>query len=111
MNRTTIIVISEVSCMHHSFKRIWYFSLFNSDCPALTNPDNGHVTLSSSNSYLGTATYFCNEGFVVSSNEPRTCTIESVWSEDDPECLRGILAIHVFVFKFNLKKACADKLK
>ena len=62
--------------------------LFNAvdTCPSLSNPENGLVNVSGE--VLGsTATYTCNNGYVLSGADLRFCLLGGVWSENDPTCI------------------------
>ena len=54
-----------------------------------------------SSSYLSTATYSCNEGYILVGQENRTCHYSGIWSGSSPSCLRSkhvILNTHFNVF-------------
>ena len=54
-----------------------------------------------SSSYLSTATYSCDEGYVLVGQENRTCHYSGFWSGSSPSCLRSkhvILNAQVNVF-------------
>ena len=56
------------------------------DCTTLINPENGRVDQMGFN-FGDTATYTCNENFVLDSpgSQTRTC-MENDWSGEDPTC-------------------------
>ena len=56
------------------------------DCGTLSEPQNGALTLGST-TYLGTATYTCDTGFVLEGSSSRNCTRFGKWSGRDPTCL------------------------
>ena len=56
-------------------------------CPALPDPQNGHVEYSNQQRENGTiATYSCDETFTVYGNRQRTCQRNAVWSGSAPTC-------------------------
>ncbi len=57
-------------------------------CPNLENPLNGGVTFSDGTSFGSVATYNCDDGFVISGNERRSCLSGGIWSGSDPKCIR-----------------------
>lgn len=66
-------------------------------CPNLRSPVNGEVSLSGIT--LGsTATYTCNEGFILSGNRIRSCLTTAIWSGEDPTCIgKSHDIVHVWV--------------
>ena len=62
------------------------------DCHNLFSPVGGKVNITSF-SYLSTATYSCDEGYVLVGQENRTCKHSGFWSGSPPSCLRSK---HVF---------------
>ena len=56
------------------------------DCGALTDPDNGQVTLSNGASLNSEASYSCNIGFAINGTSTRTCQINDQWSGSAPTC-------------------------
>ena len=57
-------------------------------CPSLTNPGNGRVTVTT-RSFNGIATYSCNTGYTLSGSCSRACQSSGVWSESTPTCQAG----------------------
>ena len=57
------------------------------DCGTLTDPQNGEVTLTAT-TFMSTATYSCNSGYILSENETRTCEASGTWSDTAPTCDR-----------------------
>ena len=57
------------------------------DCGALTNPQNGQITLTTT-TFLSTANYSCNSGYILSGNKTRTCEASGTWSDTAPTCDR-----------------------
>ena len=58
-------------------------------CPQLSTPDNGQITITATSGGL-LATYFCNEGYSLSSNVDgiRICSqITGEWSGFAPTCI------------------------
>ncbi len=69
-------------------------------CPALTNPDNGVVTLPNNN-LESTATYTCDNGYTLTGDTTtRTCQANGMWSGSDPTCTRkfNALAIEISLY-------------
>ena len=56
------------------------------ECPDLT-VSNGNVTVTGINP-RDTANYTCEEGYTLEGNAIRECTLDGVWSGDEPLCLR-----------------------
>ena len=59
------------------------------ECPALSDPANGAVSVSG-NTPTSTASYSCNSGFVLEGTQFRTCLGSGQWSDQPPVC-RGIV--------------------
>ncbi|KAJ7352843.1 hypothetical protein OS493_033385 [Desmophyllum pertusum] len=57
-------------------------------CPALSNPANGAVALSSGLVKGSTATYTCNNGYTASFTTTRDCQADGQWSGGAPSCIR-----------------------
>ncbi|KAJ7352852.1 hypothetical protein OS493_033394 [Desmophyllum pertusum] len=57
-------------------------------CPALSDPANGAVTLSSGLVKGSTATYTCNNGYTASFATTRDCEADGQWSGETPSCIR-----------------------
>ena len=56
-----------------------------SDCPALSDPTNGQVTVTG-NGQGDTATYTCSKGHVMSGEATRTCQAGNAWDGSQPTC-------------------------
>lgn len=56
-------------------------------CGELNNPKNGRVFVTGT-SPDSKARYTCNEGYVLLGSRIRVCTINGVWTEDEPLCKR-----------------------
>ena len=56
------------------------------DCGALTDPDNGQVSTSTT-IYTSTADYTCNTGYNLVGVNERTCTAAGTWTDGEPTCL------------------------
>ena len=54
-------------------------------CGPLTNPANGAIELSGT-AFGDTATYSCNQGFVLFGKGIRTCEGNGQWNGKSPEC-------------------------
>ena len=65
------------------------------DCRTLTNPENGRVN-QMGNNFGDTATYTCNENFVLDfpDSETRTC-MENDWSGEDPTCCKLYIDVNI----------------
>ena len=70
-----------LSCIHASP----LFLLTAVDCGALTNPGNGMVVVSTT-TFMSTATYTCNTGYMLSEDVTRTCGSDMMWSGNEPTC-------------------------
>ena len=62
-------------------------------CPPLTNPDNGQVTTSNGARFPSTATYSCNNGFILSNSSLTTIACQfassvTSWVAAPPNCNR-----------------------
>ncbi|XP_060586067.1 sushi, von Willebrand factor type A, EGF and pentraxin domain-containing protein 1-like [Ruditapes philippinarum] len=55
------------------------------ECPELTNPSSGTVTLSSSGTKTS-ATYACASGYNLNGNTVRLCNMDGTWSLMEPTC-------------------------
>ena len=57
------------------------------DCEPIGNPVNGQVIImSSGTTFMSTATYTCNTGYIVTGSSLRTCGSDGVWSPAAPTC-------------------------
>ena len=56
------------------------------DCGALTDPDNGQVSTSTT-TYTSTADYTCNTGYNLVGVNERICTAAGTWTDGEPTCL------------------------
>ncbi|XP_064386331.1 sushi, von Willebrand factor type A, EGF and pentraxin domain-containing protein 1-like isoform X3 [Halichondria panicea] len=59
------------------------------DCGSLDAPSNGAVNTSSGTTFMMTATYTCNTGYLIFGSESRTCVASgtsAVWSTTAPVC-------------------------
>ena len=54
-------------------------------CPSLTSPQNGQVTVSGL-SVGSTASYICNSGFSLSTSTQRVCGSDGTWIGPEPTC-------------------------
>ena len=62
------------------------------ECPKLENPENGAFEYNSpmqdkERIWKSTATYKCNDGFVLRGVSLRTCQSNQEWSGEEPFCL------------------------
>ncbi|XP_065899233.1 uncharacterized protein [Dysidea avara] len=61
-------------------------------CPSLTNPNNGTINCSLGDdgvpSFEDTCSFTCNTGYVLTSNDTRTCQNDESWSGSDDVCTR-----------------------
>jgi len=55
------------------------------DCGSLANPKNGRVELTGT-TFGSTATYSCQNGFILVGSSTRTCQINGLWSGRAPVC-------------------------
>ncbi len=60
-------------------------------CGGLPDPDNGAVDTSSGTTFMNTATYTCNEGYMLTGTMTRMCGSDMMWIGDAPTCQREIL--------------------
>ena len=78
----------------------YYFDFYTAvQCPLLSDPDNGQVTLEST-VFLSVATYSCNEGFILNGDETRTCQSDEQWSGNDPTCERKNIINSIFLCSY-----------
>ncbi|KAH3725900.1 hypothetical protein DPMN_051753 [Dreissena polymorpha] len=64
------------------------------DCAVLTPPAEGAVDRNSGTTVIGgTATYTCNNGFVVTGTAVSTCTVVG-WDTAAPSCGRYCCSVH-----------------
>lgn len=59
------------------------------ECGVLDNPLNGTVTLPMERIFNSQASYTCNEGFILTGIDNRTCQSDGVWSGIAPTCVEG----------------------
>ena len=57
------------------------------NCGTLAAPQNGQVILTTT-TFMSTATYSCNAGYILSENATRTCEATGTWSDTVPTCDR-----------------------
>ncbi len=55
------------------------------DCDSLTNPTNGMVNTSTT-TFMSTANYTCDPGYMLDGDMTRTCGATGVWSGTDLTC-------------------------
>ena len=69
------------------------YILYIVSCPSLTNPNNGTINCSLGDdgvpSFEDTCSFTCNTGYVLTSNDTRTCQNDESWSGSDDVCTRG----------------------
>ena len=70
------------------------------ECEDLPNPENGQVTLSGTTPG-STATYICNNGFMLQGVSSRNCMDDGEWSGEAPTCVRKYLCKVVFTHFTN----------
>ena len=80
------IIISFVCHLNYSPPPLFCLIFIVVDCGALTDPDNGQVTLSNGASLNSEASYSCNIGFAINGTSTRTCQINNQWSGSEPTC-------------------------
>ena len=56
------------------------------NCGSLTDPANGHVTLTAGTTFGQTATYSCNTGYNLVGDSTHTCQATGNWSGSAPTC-------------------------
>ena len=59
------------------------------DCPCLTAPANGGITL---NTIRSAASYTCDAGFALTGDMTRTCQSGGAWTGSDPTCDGKVLS-------------------
>ena len=66
------------------------------DCGPLNNITNGMVNTSSGTTFMNTATYTCDPGYMLVGVDSRTCLFNGEWSITPPVCNgKGIGDIYV----------------
>ena len=75
------------------------------DCGALTDPDNGQVSATTT-TYTSTANYTCNTGYNLVGVDQRNCTAAGTWTDGEPACQSEednseILPKNIFIGKHN----------
>ena len=55
------------------------------ECPPLMNPDGGNVNVLS-RMQGSTATYSCNEGYLLEGDSSRICDGTAMWTGNEPVC-------------------------
>ena len=72
------------------------------DCGPLPAPDDGSVSITSTR-VDATATYRCNNGFVLTGASIRTCLLSGQWSGQAPTCERqgNNIEYHVLVLELQ----------
>ncbi len=63
------------------------------DCNGLSNPTNGQVSTSSGTTFMMTATYTCNDGYMRIGSENITCGSDRNWTPEAPTCERKLVII------------------
>ena len=67
----------------HTITPIYTYYLDTLACTKLSDPVNGNVDISAIGSV---ATYSCNDGYVLSGSDTRTCESNGEWSGSPPTC-------------------------
>ena len=57
------------------------------ECGGLASPANGEVATSTT-TFGSTATYSCNNGYILSGSATRNCQADAMWSSTEPTCTR-----------------------
>lgn len=57
------------------------------DCGVLESPYYGIVNISDGTTFLKTATYKCDTGFMLNGSDTRTCRESNFWDGQEPECI------------------------
>ena len=79
-------VMNRVLSVHSSMN--FFCSLFVATvCPGLTAPANGGITFTDGINFGSAASYSCNEGFSLSSDEERVCLDLGTWTGSEPSCI------------------------
>lgn len=72
-------------CSHCSDSHLNVFIVV--DCGTLFPPMNGNIVFFSGTIFQSNATYTCNEGYELTSNDSvRTCSANGTWSGSDVTC-------------------------
>ena len=82
--RVSQITITIYTLLHDENVSSYFIAI---DCSSLADPNNGRVQLTGTN-VGSTATYFCNEGYVLQETGTRECLSNGVWSGQAPTCER-----------------------
>ena len=68
-------------------------------CPSLMNPENGRVDFTTN---VGdTATYTCDDDYILSGDSTRLCLASGMWSGNAPTCICKLLNIYVASLNCN----------
>lgn len=70
--------------------------LIASECPELSNPENGMVKLTGERTVGSQAWYLCNPGYILVGSESRTCQDNLQWTPEVPTCKRTWVGIHTW---------------
>lgn len=65
-------------------------------CDNLFSPLNGDVSLTGT-AFQDTATYTCDEGYVLNGDETRECLSTGSWSGEEPVCDRMLCSLNTFI--------------
>ena len=76
-----------------------FFTAVN--CGALTDPMNGMVDTSSGTTFMNTATYTCDTGYILIGTSTRMCQSDAVWSSATPTCESKNAWCHLLHIKLN----------
>ena len=55
------------------------------NCGSLREPENGSIAITTF-TFMSTATYRCDSGFVLEGDSTRTCMANAEWSGSEPTC-------------------------
>ena len=69
------------------FVKHYKTGMFYSDCPVLSNPNNGNVSTPEGRTYGETAIYSCQYGYHLDGTGSRVCEANGSWSGIDPSCV------------------------
>ena len=64
---------------------LYFNSVVVVDCGGLMDPENGAVTVTNI-TFNSTATYSCNDGYILVGDTTRTCLASGLWSGTAPLC-------------------------
>lgn len=87
--------------IHSTFSPLFTYSLSvpnsASGCSLLEDPVNGHVSITGTDAG-STATYTCNDGYLLIGITTRVCQTDGTWTGQQPSCQSKWIGLYAWMF-------------